>query len=360
MADEEEKDESENKEKSEPQGKGKRGKKSAAETPTGPATPEQINTFNAELLKEIGAKVTPGEQFRDANLKSVSTGSIKLDLILKIPFIEGSVVEYYGENQVGKTTFALEAAANAIALGKPVYYFDLERKLREAQVNMIKRLDKKMFTVIRPDTGEEAVDLIYKCVTQVPGCFIVFDSLSALLPEVEGAESAEKQTMGLVARLCWKLVRKVLGPAERNKCTILFISHITSNLNPYASGDTTKGGKAIPDMAAQRVRLSRKMSGIIEDKQGNKIGQTVTCRVIKNNVNRPFLEVEVPILYGFGIDRVGDLLGAAIDYGIIGKAGGWCSYGDKKFREDQLRELIETDKTFRDEIRKRIREIFED
>jgi len=344
-----------------PDAKGKKGKKTNTDNlAREAATAEQIASFNAELVKEGGAKITLGENFKDSNLKSISTGSIKLDLILKIPFIEGSVVEYFGENQVGKTTFALEAAANAIRMGKPVYYFDLERKLREAQVNMVKGIDKKMFTVIRPDDGEEAVNMVKKCVTQVPGCFIVFDSLSALMPEVEGAEGAEKQTMGLVARLAWKMVRSILGPAERNKCTLLFISHITANLNPYASGDTTKGGKAIPDMAAQRIRLSRKMSGIIEDKDGNKIGQTVTCRVIKNNVNRPFLEVEVPILYGFGIDRVGDLLGAAVDYGIVEKAGGWLSYADKKYREEGLRELIETDKVVRDDMRKKIREIFED
>jgi recombination protein RecA len=343
------------------QAKGKKGKKAEKENVfSGPATPDQIASFGSELLKEFGPKVTQGESFKDANFKSTSTGSIKLDLILKVPFIEGSVVEYFGENQVGKTTFALEAAANAIRMGKPVYYFDLERKLREAQVNMIKGLDKKLFTIIRPDDGEEAVNMVQKCVMSVPGCFIVFDSLSALMPEVEGAEGAEKQTMGLVARLAWKLVRRVLGPAERNRCTLLFISHITANLNPYASGDTTKGGKAIPDMAAQRIKLSRRMSELIKDKEGNAIGQMVVCKVIKNNVNRPFLECEVPILYGYGIDKVGDLLNCGIDYGIIEKSGGWLSYKDQKFREDALRELIDTDKAVRDDIRKRIREIFED
>jgi recombination protein RecA len=341
--------------------KGKKGKKEkAAAVAAGPATVEQIAAFQAELAKEFGAKVTHGESFKDSNLKSISTGSMKLDLILKVPFIEGSVVEYFGENQVGKTTFSLEAAANAIRMGKPVYYFDLERKLREAQVNMIKGLDKKMFTVIRPDDGEEAVNMVKKCVTQVPGCFVVFDSLSALMPEVEGAEGAEKQTMGLVARLAWKMVRSVLGPAERNRCTLLFISHITANLNPYASGDTTKGGKAIPDMAAQRIKLSRRMGDLIKDEDGNIVGQMVVCKVIKNNVNRPFLECEVPIIYGKGIDKVGDLMNLAVDYAIIEKGGGWYTYGDKKYRERDLRALIDTDKNVRDDIRKKIKEIFED
>jgi recombination protein RecA len=343
--------------------KGKKGKKADKEKDVVADIigPEQLETFNKELLKEFGQKITAGVEFLDKNLKSISTGSMKLDLALKCPFIEGSVVEYYGENQVGKTTLALEVAANAIAMGKPVFYFDLERKLREAQINMINRLDKKLFTVIRPDTGEEAVNMITKCVKQIPGCFVVFDSLSALLPEVEDAEGGEKQTMGVVARLAWKLVRKVLGPAERNKCTILFISHITANLNPYASGDTTKGGKAIPDMAAQRVKLTRRMAELIKDADGNAIGQVISCKIIKNNVNRPFIEVDVPIIYGRGIDRVADLFGAACDFGIIDTSTkGWYNINGKNMRESEVKELIENDKPFRDELRKKIRDIFEE
>ncbi len=221
------------------------------------ASQDQIVKFQEEILKDYGVKAMAGIDIRDADLLSISTGSTKLDWALGTSFVEGSINEYYGENGTGKTTFALEVAANATLMGKPVFFFDLERKLRESQLNMIPRLKRELFTRIRPDNGEEAVNMVEKCVKEVPGCVVVFDSITQMLPEVEQAENAEKQTMGLVARLCAKMVRKISGPVERNRCMVLFISHITSNLNPYASGDTTKGGKAVPDISSQRVRLKK-------------------------------------------------------------------------------------------------------
>lgn len=267
------------------------------------------------------------------------------------------------------TTFALEIAANAIRMGKPVFYFDLERKLRESQLNMINGLGdaaRKLFTRIRPDTGEEAVNMIERCVKEVPGCLVVFDSITAMLPEVEGAEDAAKQSMGLVARLCWKMVRKVLGPAERNLCTLLFISHITTNLNPYASGDTVKGGKAIGDMSSQRIRLKRLNSHLIKDAQGNIIGQMTICRVIKNNMARPFREVSVPIIYGKGIDKSLDLLQLAKDLCIIEYSNGWYRLVNDEFpegknhREADMLSLIRTNKEYRDGIIRQTKELLED
>jgi recombination protein RecA len=328
-----------------------------------PASPEQIDTFQKEILKDWGPKAKAGPEIKDSELQSISTGSTKLDWALGVPFVEGSINEYYGENAVGKTSFALEVAANATLLGKPVFFFDLERKLRESQLKMFPRLNLELFTRVRPDTGEEAVDKVEKCIKEVPGCVVIFDSVTQMLPEVEGAESSTKQTMGLVARLCAKMIRKISGPVERNRCMVLFISHITSNLNPYASGDTTKGGKAIPDISSQRVRLKKLNSKLIKNKGGDIIGQQVICRVMKNNMARPYIEVEVPLIYGSGIDRSMDLLQLARDLGIIDYANGWYSYVSEEFpegknkREAELLTIITTDKTYRDSIVNQVKEL---
>jgi len=343
-------------------------KKKKDVSPT-PLSLDDVLGFQQSIVKEWSGKVCVGESIRDKDLKSISTGSVKLDWALGIPLVEGSANEIYGENSTGKTTFALEISANAIRMGKPVFYFDLERKLRESQLNMIRGLGDKarqLFTRIRPDTGEEAVDMIYKCVTEVPGCLVVFDSISAMIPEVEDAEDATKQTMGLVARLCWKMVRKVLGPAERNLCTLLFISHITTNLNPYASGDTVKGGKAVGDMSSQRIRLKRLGSHLIKDAKGNIIGQMTQCRVIKNNMARPFREVAVPIIYGKGIDKALDLLQLARDLCIIDYTNGWYTLIDeenpegKRKRESEMLDLIKTNKQYRESIIAQTKELLED
>ena len=305
--------------------------------------------------KEWKEKSISGVELRDDDLISISCNSIKLDLALKRPFVEGSVVEIFGDNSTGKTTLALEVASNAMLLGKHVFFFDLERKLREAQLIMIKNFNRERFTVVYPDTGEEAVDMMHDCILSTPGCVIVLDSVSGLLPEVENAEDASKQTMGVVARLCHKLIRKVTGIAARNKCLLIFLNHKTASMQAYGPADTVHGGKAIVNRAAQRIEMTRNMSGLIKEGEGEQvIGQMVRCKTIKNNVNRPFITVEIPIIYGKGIDSTLDMLQLARDMGIIPYNKGWYTIKvdgeDKNIRESQLYQMISSTEEMRTNI----------
>jgi recombination protein RecA len=302
--------------------------------------------------KEWKDKIISGAELRDDDLLSISTNSVKLDLALKRPFVEGSVVEIYGDNSTGKTTLALEVASNAMLMGKQVYFIDLERKLREAQLIMIKNFNREKFAVLYPDTGEETIDMMHELILSTPGCVIILDSVSGLLPEVEDAEDASKQTMGVVARLCHKLIRKVTGIAARNKCLLIFLNHKTASMQAYGPSDTVHGGKAIVNRAAQRIEMTRNMSGLIKKADGDEVlGQMVRCKVIKNNVNRPFISVEIPIIYGKGIDSTLDMLQLARDMGIVPYNKGWYTVQidneEKRIRESQLYEMI----TASDELR---------
>ncbi len=332
------------------------------------ADEEVIGGFEKSIMKEWGRQAIHGVDIRDKDLISISTGSMKLDWALGRPFVEGSINEIHGAEGCGKTTLTLEVAATATQLGKPVYFFDLERKLTESQINMIPRLKRELFWRIRPDNGEDAVNKVHACVSNVPGCVIIFDSITQMLPEVEDAEGAEKQTMGTVARLAAKMVRKITGPVERNRCMVLFISHITTNLNPYASGDTTKGGKAVPDIASQRIKLKRLAANLIKDEGGDIIGQMTQCEIKKNNQGIPFRKVEVPIIYGHGIDRSLDLLQLARDLGVIDYANGWYKYVDAEYlcvedvetkntREVDMLEKFAKDKNYRDAVIKKVGEL---
>lgn len=324
-----------------------------------PATDKDILGFAEQVLKDWGRQAIHGIDIRDKDIKVISTGSTKLDWALGRPFVEGSINEIHGKNGSGKTTLALEVAASATQLGKPVYFFDLERKLTESQINMISRLKRELFWRIRPDNGEDAVNKVHECVSNVPGCVIIFDSLTQMLPEVEDAEGAEKQTMGTVARLAAKMIRKINGPVERNRCMVLFISHITTKINMYTSGEPTKGGKAVPDIAAQRVKLKRLASNLIKDDDGNVIGQMTQCEVIKNNQSIPFRNVEVPIIYGKGISRSLDLLQLARDLGVIDYHKGWYKETPegKGIRESVLLQKISHNADYRNEILAKVKEL---
>ena len=326
------------------------------------ATPEQIQAFTESIEKDWKGTAVPGAviEEHDSNRRPISTGSTKLNWALTRPFVEGTINEIHGKNGVGKTTFALEVAANATLMGKMVFFFDLERKLVDAQIAMIPRLNRELFWRIRPDNGEDAVNKVHRCVTEVPGCVVIFDSLTQMLPEVEDAEDAEKQSMGLVAKLAAKMVRKIIGPTERNRCMVLFISHETANMDLYSGGVKTKGGNAVPDASAQRIQLKALSAGKIKV-DGNIVGQNVKCKVVKNNQGLPFKEVEVPLIYGRGIQRSLDLLQVAVDLAIIEKTGGWYTMEFEgkttKMYLDPILEQLKNNQPYREHIVKQVHEV---
>lgn len=325
---------------------------------------EIIGFDYGSVKKDWKDKIKPGSDFRDDELQHISTGSIKLDWALKRPFLEGQLVEIFAPNATGKTTLALHVAKNAMKMGKLVFYIDLERKLRESQINMIPGFTRDNFTLVYPDTGEEAMNMMHELITDYPGCVIVLDSVGGILPEVEDAEDFEKQSRALVARLCHKMIRKITGITARNKCVVIFLNHLTATMAAYGKPFTTHGGKAIENRAAQRIELFAPAADAI--KVGtDKVGQMVRATVVKNNVNRPFITVSFPLIYGKGIDEDLDMLQFAKDLGIMPYKNGWYMVDrpdmtePKRMREKDVLELINKDETFRQEIHNRVREIFE-
>ena len=315
----------------------------------------------ATQKKEWKGKFKAGVDFKDDELQHISTGSVKLDWALKRPFMEGQIVEIFAPNATGKTTLALHVCKNAMKMGKLVFYIDLERKLRESQVNMVRGFDRTNFNIVYPDTGEEAMNMMHELITDYPGCVIILDSVGGILPEVEDAEDFEKQSRALVARLCHKMIRKITGITSRNKCVVVFLNHLTSTMAMFGKAETTHGGKAIQNRAAQRIELFAPAADAIKV-GSDKVGQMVRATVVKNNVNRPFIKVSFPIIYGKGIDEELDIVQFATDLGIIEKSkkGGWYTLPDseKKIREPDLLEELRQDGELKKDLLNRIEQLF--
>lgn len=308
-----------------------------------------------ELQKQLGSKIKRGVDFKDSDYKSISTGSIKLDWALGLPCLEGSMIEIFAPAGVGKTTLALSICSNAMAMDKDVFYFDLEFKLREAQIKMIKNFTRDKFNIIYPDTAEDCLNMMQKIVTDFPGCVIVLDSIGGLLPEVEDAQDYSNVGMAVVPRILHKLVRKITGIAARNKCLLIFLNHLTATMAMYGQKDTTHGGNAIKNRAAQRIQLAA-LAGDAIKVGDKKIGQNVRATIVKNNVNAPYIEVFFPIIYGKGIDSDSELMDFAQELGFVVKNGGWVHIPNddgtegKKMRPDEMKELLSSDLELRNKL----------
>jgi recombination protein RecA len=57
------------------------------------------------------------------------------------------------------------------------------------------------------------------------------------------------------------------------------------------------------------------------------IGNRTRVKVVKNKLAAPFREVEFDIMYGEGVNKLGELVDLASELNIVEKSGAWYSYG---------------------------------
>lgn len=90
-----------------------------------------------------------------------------------------------------------------------------------------------------------------------------------------------------------------------------------------------------------------------EEQMGNK----TKVKIVKNKVAPPFKIAEFDIMYGHGIDYMGELVDIATDKNIIQKAGSWYSYLDSKLGQGrmQVRQMFIDNPDIRTEIETKLK-----
>ena len=105
-------------------------------------------------------------------------------------------------------------------------------------------------------------------------------------------------------------------------CTKCAVFH-NSRSNP----ETTTGGNALKFYSS--VRLDIRRIGAV--KEGDEVvGSETRVKVVKNKVAPPFKQTEFQILYGQGINRLGEVIDYGVKLGLVDKAGAWYSCEGEK------------------------------
>ena len=73
------------------------------------------------------------------------------------------------------------------------------------------------------------------------------------------------------------------------------------------------------------------------------IGSEVQVKVVKNKCAPPFREAEFEILYGTGINKLGELVDTAEKLGLLEKSGTWYSYDGEKIGQGRDKVLAHLD-----------------
>jgi len=264
------------------------------------------------------------------DIEVISTGSITLDAALGIGGVpRGRVVEIYGPESSGKTTFALHVTAQAQKGGGVAAFIDAEHAL---DVTYAEKLGVQVgdLLISQPDTGEQALEIVDMLVRSNAVDLIVVDSVAALVPKNEIEGEMGEASVGVQARLMSQALRKLTGSINRSKTTVIFINQLRMKIGammPGQSPETTTGGNALKFYASMRLDIRR--IGAI--KKGDEVvGNETKVKVVKNKLAPPFKQVTFEIMYGEGISREGELIDLGVEHKIVEKSGAWFAYKGEK------------------------------
>lgn len=329
------------------------------------AADKKINDKKTALesaLKQIEKQYGQGAIMRlgeNSALKvdAVSTGSLTLDLATGIGGLpKGRIIEIYGPESSGKTTLALHCVAETQKQGGEAAFIDAEHALDPTYAKAL-GVDVDSLLVAQPDNGEQALEITEQLVRSGAIDIIVVDSVAALVPRSEIEGDMGDSHVGLHARLMSQALRKLTGAINKSNCIIIFINQLREKVGViYGSPEVTTGGRALKFYSSMRIDV-RKIEQL--KAPGNEfIGSRTRAKIVKNKVAPPFKTAEFDILYGTGIDKVGEIADMAVMLGIVIKSGSWFTYGEERFQgKDKLKELIKNNPEVQAALEKQIKEM---
>lgn len=324
-----------------------------------------MKTTNDKTLDEVLANIE--KQFgkgsvmklgdsKHMEVETIPSGSIALDVALGIGgYPKGRIIEIYGPESSGKTTFALHAIAEAQKQGGRAAFIDAEHALDPKYAQSIGvNIDELLLS--QPDNGEQALEIVEALVRSGAISIIVIDSVAALVPQAEIEGEMGDAHMALQARLMSQALRKLNGVINKTNTIAIFINQLRDKVGVmFGNPETTTGGRALKFYASIRLEIRRQE----QIKNGaESVGSKTAVKVVKNKMAPPFKTCTVDIMYGEGISREGEILDIASDLAIIDKSGAWYSYNGEKIGQgkENVKIFLKENTALRDELEQKIRE----
>jgi len=297
-----------------------------------------IEIVNEKYGKEL---LTAGDDTR-LLVDRISTTIPILDMAMGGGFPRGRITELIGAYSSGKSLLALFGIVACQKSKELACFIDVEKAFDPVWAGLL-GVDLSQLVISRPNTGEEAFDLMEKLVRPQAGVsLVVLDSIAHLIPTAEAEEEMGQQFMGLQARLVNKGLRKVVSSND-NTAVILINQTRESIGKSFGNPETLPGGKGHAFASSIILRVLR--GSWIMDKE-KRVGHLLKFRTEKNKVAPPWQECEVPFYYEGFIDREDGLLSLGLELGLVKRSGAWYTYKDTRAqgRDKLLAELREQPK----------------
>ena len=298
----------------------------AAPSPALHARDKNIDLALSAITKQFGeGSIMRLGSNQKMKVETLSTGSLAIDLALGVGGLpKGRIIEIYGPESSGKTTFCLSVIAEAQKKGGLAAFIDVEHALDPKYARVVGvKLDDLL--VSQPDSGEDALNIMETLIRSNSIDVIVLDSVAALITKAELDGQMGDMTMGSQARLMSQAMRRLTAVVSKTNCVCIFTNQIREKIGVmFGSPETTSGGRALKFFSSVRIDIRRKDQ--IKTPEGKVIGNRTKIKIVKNKIAPPFTEVEFDIMYDEGISKIGSLLDLGLEHKILEKKGAWIAY----------------------------------
>lgn len=299
-----------------------------------------------------GSVIRLGDNKKVGDIEFISTGSLKLDAAVGGGVPRGRITEIIGMESTFKSSLCFQTMAECQKGGGLVAIIDFEHAYSKEQAESLGVNNDEIY-FSQPRTAEEGLSVLEELIKSGAFDLICVDSIAAMLPASEDEGTMSAQSMGVVAKLMSKALRKLAGPISFSNTAVIFVNQYRQVIGTYFPTTTGSGGLALKFYASVRLETSR-----ANIKEGDEvIGNILKVKVLKNKVGVPFRRVELRYLFDKGFDKLTELIEVGIDTGIILRGGSWISYRDIKLQGlEKFGQLLNDNAELKSEIEGKIKE----
>ena len=206
---------------------------------------EEKDKVTEDLLAQIEKQFGKGAVMRlgdssHVEVETVPSGSLSLDIALGVGgYPKGRIIEIFGPESSGKTTFALHAIAEVQKQGGRAAFIDAEHALDPVYAKAL-GVNINDLLLAQPDTGEQALEICDALVKSNAINIVVIDSVAALVPQAEIDGEMGDSHVGLQARLMSQALRKLAGSINKTKTIAIFINQLREKVGVmFGNPETT-------------------------------------------------------------------------------------------------------------------------
>ena len=261
-----------------------------------------------QKLKALGIDEKSIKTGDNEHIEYIATGVFEVDSILgaNMGIPTGTLIEFCGESQSGKTWLGYKLIAQAQKQGKKCVFFNVENSYYPQRAVSCGVNTSQLLLIENVGSAEKYGELLKFMVETGDYGIIVVDSISAMIPNDELEKSLEQvQTIGLHARFVKRLTKDLTAKTAASGTIVVLINqlYMGSGAMPGSMVKTASGGNAMNYFTHMRLWIN-KINGAAgqvtkKDAEGKDviIGGKSKVLVVKTRYGTPGLTSEFKIMF---------------------------------------------------------------